>query len=153
MAFALIFFRANSLHGAFALLHDLAGRNGFGHIGSILDGAFGLALFPVVWFLPNTQEILGEEPVGAHTRSSIWPILRWKPNFVRDHYLAAVLFFATTDADGQLLGPFLACFRWHYGVLNQPFVPRVQALKARPITVIRAEPQGRTRKMNLPERL
>jgi len=94
VTFALIFFRANSLHSAFALLHDLAGRNGFGHTGSMLDGAFGFLLFPVVWFLPNTQEILGEEPVGAHTRSSIWPILRWKPNLVWT-LIVSVLFFAT----------------------------------------------------------
>ena len=94
VTFALIFFRAHSLPDAFALLHDLAGRNGFGHIGSVFDGAFGFVLFFAVWFLPNTQEILGEEPAGAHTRSSIWPILRWKPNFMWT-ILVAVLFFAT----------------------------------------------------------
>jgi alginate O-acetyltransferase complex protein AlgI len=94
VAFALIFFRADSLHGALAFLHDLAGRNGLGHMGSVLDGAVGFALFPVVWFLPNTQEILGEEPVGAHTRSVIWPMLRWKPNLVWT-IIVAVLFFAT----------------------------------------------------------
>jgi hypothetical protein len=38
--------------------------------------------------------MLGEEPVGAHTRSSIWPILRWKPNLVWT-LIVAVLFFAT----------------------------------------------------------
>jgi alginate O-acetyltransferase complex protein AlgI len=90
---ALVFFRADSLHGAFALLHDLVGHNGAGHIGSALDGALGFALFPIVWFLPNTQEILGEEPVGAHGRASIWPILRWKPN-IGWTIVMAVLFFA-----------------------------------------------------------
>ena len=94
VTFALIFFRATSLHGAFALLHDLAGHNGFGHTDSLLEGAFGFVLFPVVWFLPNTQQILGEEPVGAHNRSAIWPILRWKPNLVWT-LIVAVLFFTT----------------------------------------------------------
>jgi hypothetical protein len=72
----------------------VAGAHGLGSPATLLDGALAFALFPVVWFLPNTQEILGEEPVGAHTRSSIWPILRWKPN-VMWTIIVAVLFFAT----------------------------------------------------------
>jgi hypothetical protein len=91
VSFALIFFRAESLRAALAYAHDLAGHNGLGHIGSVLDGALGFLLFPVVWFLPNTQQILGEEPVGSH--ASFWPGLRWKPNVVWT-LIMAVLFFA-----------------------------------------------------------
>jgi alginate O-acetyltransferase complex protein AlgI len=94
ISLALIFFRADSMHGALALLHDLAGHNGHGHIGTMLDGALGFALFPVVWFLPNTQEILGEEPADQRVRTTVWPVLRWKPNIVWT-IIVAVLFFST----------------------------------------------------------
>lgn len=93
VSFALIFFRADSLHGALALIRDLVGHNGLGHIGSVLDGAFGFLLFPVVWFLPNTQQILGEEPAGARAQTSFFPSLRWKPNLIWTIVMAA-LFFA-----------------------------------------------------------
>ena len=94
VSLALIFFRADSTHGAFAMLHDLFGHHGFGHIGSLLDGAFGLVLFPVVWFMPNTQQILGEEPTTSTTsRLGIIPRLRWSPNLGWG-LVVAVLFFA-----------------------------------------------------------
>jgi alginate O-acetyltransferase complex protein AlgI len=93
VSFALVFFRADSFQNALAMVHDLIGRNGLGHIGNILDGALGFALFPVVWFLPNTQEILGEEPAAGHRRSRFWPSLRWSPN-LRWSIVMAVLFFA-----------------------------------------------------------
>ena len=63
---ALVFFRATSLHAAIAMLGDLAGRHGRGHVASLLEGALAFALFPVVWFLPNTQSILGQEPANEH---------------------------------------------------------------------------------------
>ncbi len=66
VSFALIFFRSDSLHAAFALLHDLAGRHGLGATSSLLDGALAFALFPIVWFFPNSQQILGQEPTPAH---------------------------------------------------------------------------------------
>lgn len=94
IAFALIFFRAESTHAAIAFVRDLAGRNGFGHPGYFVDGALGFALFPVVWFLPNTQQILGEEPADAAGSIGIWTRLRWKPNIAWSIALA-VLFFAT----------------------------------------------------------
>jgi hypothetical protein len=57
-----------------------------------LSGAPAFALFPVVWFMPNTQEILGEQPtsVGPH---NFLPFLRWQPNLVWTLAIA-VLFFA-----------------------------------------------------------
>jgi alginate O-acetyltransferase complex protein AlgI len=93
VSLALIFFRADSLHSAFAMLHDLFGGNGRGHIGNLLDGALGLALFPIVWFMPNTQEILGEEPPSSAAPSILLPRLRWSSNIVWG-IVMAVLFFA-----------------------------------------------------------
>ena len=93
ISFALIFFRADSLHAAFSMTGDLLGRNGAGHFGSILDGLLGFAMFPVVWLLPNTQEILGEEPANPRGRIASWSGLRWTPN-LRWTIVMAVLFFA-----------------------------------------------------------
>ncbi len=109
VSFALIFFRSDSLHSAFALLHDMAGHHGLGSTSSILDGALAFALFPVVWFFPNSQQILGQEPTpqhpepGHHTPTSdpedtaaptpILARLRWSPN-LGWAVVMAVLFFA-----------------------------------------------------------
>jgi alginate O-acetyltransferase complex protein AlgI len=65
VTFALIFFRSDSLHAAFGLLGDMFGANGPGHLGDLLEGTLAFAMFPVVWFLPNTQQILGQE-TGPH---------------------------------------------------------------------------------------
>jgi alginate O-acetyltransferase complex protein AlgI len=106
VTFAVIFFRSDSMHSAFALLADMFGAHGAGHLGELLDGALAFALFPVVWFLPNTQQILGQEtgPGGIATSPgtpnvnpppapSLFHRLRWTPNL---GWLAimAVLFFA-----------------------------------------------------------
>ncbi len=109
VSFALIFFRSDSLQAAFALLHDMAGRHGFGSTSSLLDGALAFALFPVVWFFPNSQQILGQEPTptfpesGHHTPTSeprdpaaptpVFGRLRWSPN-MGWAMIMAVLFFA-----------------------------------------------------------
>jgi D-alanyl-lipoteichoic acid acyltransferase DltB (MBOAT superfamily) len=100
VALALIFFRADSLGAAFAMLGDLLGRRGAGHIGSLLDGALGFALFPVVWFLPNTQQILGEEPPGAAAPSRLFARLRWSPNLGWG-LVMAMLFFAVLAFLGE----------------------------------------------------
>ena len=109
VSFALIFFRSDSLHAAFALLHDMAGRHGLGSTTSLLDGALAFALFPVVWFLPNSQQILGQEPTPAHPQpghhsptsepedpaapTPLLARLRWSPN-LGWAVVMAVLFFA-----------------------------------------------------------
>lgn len=90
VAFALVFFRADSTHAAFAFLRDMAGRHGLGRPGTWMDGVLAFALFPVVWWMPNTQQILGEEPV----RDGGWLTLRWKPSLAWT-LAVAVLLFAT----------------------------------------------------------
>ncbi len=109
VSFALIFFRSDSLRSAFALLHDMAGRHGLGATSSLLDGALAFALFPIVWFFPNSQQILGQEPTpqrpepGHHSPTSepqdpaaptpLLARLRWSAN-LRWAVVMAVLFFA-----------------------------------------------------------
>jgi D-alanyl-lipoteichoic acid acyltransferase DltB (MBOAT superfamily) len=93
VAVALIFFRADSLHAAFAMLRDLTGLHGLGHIGSLLDAGIGFALFPIVWFMPNTQQILGEEPLAPGASTSIFSRLRWSTS-IGWSIVIAVLFFA-----------------------------------------------------------
>jgi alginate O-acetyltransferase complex protein AlgI len=107
VTFALVFFRSSSTHAAFALLQDIAGAHGIGSLGSLAEGALAFALFPVVWFMPNTQQILGQErstvvPIPgpaapttlAHEQTpSLFPKLRWCPSLGWGLAMAA-LFFA-----------------------------------------------------------
>ena len=104
VSFALIFFRSDSLRAAFALLHDMTGSHGFGHLGNFAEGALAFALFPVVWFLPNTQQILGQETtrdgaiisaaaIGNQPAPTLLSHLRWAPTMPWAIALA-VLFFA-----------------------------------------------------------
>ncbi len=107
VTFALIFFRSTSMHAALALLRDMTGAHGLGSFGSVLEGSLAFALFPVVWFMPNTQQILGQETATesplpgpaapttiAHEQAPTWfPQLRWHPNVGWGLFMAA-LFFA-----------------------------------------------------------
>lgn len=104
--FALIFFRSESLGGAFGFLHDMFGAHGAGHPDELLAGALAFCLFPVVWFFPNTQQILRQE-TGPHGIASspgtpnvnpapaptVFAGLRWSPS-VSWALVMAVLFFA-----------------------------------------------------------
>lgn len=107
VAFALIFFRSESLGAAFHLLSDIFGHNGVGSMEQLLAGSMAFALFPIVWFFPNTQQILGQE-TGAHAvpaspgtphvnpppapTALLW--LRWRPNTAW-LLLMVVIFFAS----------------------------------------------------------
>jgi alginate O-acetyltransferase complex protein AlgI len=103
---AVIFFRSESTTSAFALIADMFGRNSPGRLDELMTGALAFALFPVVWFFPNTQQILGQETgpggiapspgtpnVNPAAAPSLFPGLRWHPN-VRWAVLMAILFFA-----------------------------------------------------------
>ncbi len=111
VTFALIFFRSSSMHAALGLLRDIAGAHGLGSVGSVLEGGLAFALFPVVWFMPNTQQILGQEsaqarategpPRGPEAGSTIaheqaptvFAQLRWSPTLTWG-VVMALLFFA-----------------------------------------------------------
>ena len=109
VTFALIFFRSDSLPAAFALVRDLFGHGGAGHLSTLLDGALAFALFPVVWFFPNTQQILRQErtpslpqpghpsptsePADPAAPTPVLSYLRWSPS-LGWALVMAVLFFA-----------------------------------------------------------
>ena len=93
VALALVFFRADSLWSSLHLLGDLFGAHGAGHLGSLLDASLGFALFPVVWYLPNTQQLLNEESSTQAAPTPWLPNLRWRPNLGWG-LVMAVLFFA-----------------------------------------------------------
>ena len=113
VTFALIFFRSSSMHSALALLHDLAGAHGFGSLGALLEGSLAFALFPVVWFMPNSQQILGQErtvdhPVPgpaaptapAHQQAPvIFSTLRWAPTVPWSLAMAALFFAVLVELD------------------------------------------------------
>ena len=113
VTFALIFFRSTSTHAALALLHDIAGAHGFGSLGSLADGWLAFALFPVVWFLPNTLQILGQETTAevpipgpaapttiAHEQApSIFARIRWSPTLGWGLLMAALFFAVLVELD------------------------------------------------------
>jgi hypothetical protein len=110
--FALIFFRSDSMHSALALLADMFGRNGAGRFDEVLSGSLAFCLFPVVWFFPNTQQILGQEtgPGGIATSPgtpnvnpapapTLFAGLRWRPNVGWAVVMAVVLFAVLANLD------------------------------------------------------
>lgn len=114
VCFALVFFRSASLHAAFALLAGLTGLNGLGPLTTLLSGAAAFALFPIVWFFPNTQQILGQETsrtgiatspgtpaVNPTPAPSILHHLRWKPNLFWAVAMAALFFAVLVNLDSS----------------------------------------------------
>jgi alginate O-acetyltransferase complex protein AlgI len=99
VSFALIFFHASSTGAAFAMLRDLIGLNGRGHIGTLLDATSAFALLPVVWFMPNTQQILGEEPQASAAPSPLFARLRWSPNLMWGIAMATLFFAILANLD------------------------------------------------------
>jgi alginate O-acetyltransferase complex protein AlgI len=114
VSFALIFFRSESMASAFALLTDMFGRNGAGRLEEILAGALAFVLFPIVWFLPNTQQILGQETgpggiaispgtanVNHAPAPTLFPGLRWRPNVGWAVVMAALFFTVLANLDSS----------------------------------------------------
>ncbi len=76
-----VFFRANSVHTALSVLSSMMGRNGFDHLTGLTPQIFILVgLYAVIWLMPNTQELLGEEQKNDSPNWSILPHIRWRPN-------------------------------------------------------------------------
>jgi hypothetical protein len=85
---AQIFFRANSVEDAFAVLRGAIGVNGIGPaLYAKADVSHWLALVPlfvVIWWFPNTQEILGHysgkaDPESPAIRAQ--HTFRWQPTW------------------------------------------------------------------------
>jgi alginate O-acetyltransferase complex protein AlgI len=114
VTFALIFFGSSSLHAAFAMIGNMAGNHGFGPLGALLDGALAFALFPIVWFFPNTQQILGQEPgtgrltpipggapasLALDPPPSVFSRLRWSPTLPWAFVIFVVFFAVLANMD------------------------------------------------------
>jgi D-alanyl-lipoteichoic acid acyltransferase DltB (MBOAT superfamily) len=93
---AFIFFRSQSTGAALELLRGMLGLHG--HATASFDPAslMVLGLFPVVWFLPNTQEILGETGDAAAAR----PRIAWRPSPVWGLVLAGAFLLCLAYLNG-----------------------------------------------------
>jgi alginate O-acetyltransferase complex protein AlgI len=91
---AQVFFRAASTRAAFQYLAGMAGLHGNSWMGSHFKGeiAYMVLGLAVVWFAPNTQEILGQ--AGARIQSGKWVWLSWKPTW-QWSLAVGVLFFVS----------------------------------------------------------
>jgi alginate O-acetyltransferase complex protein AlgI len=79
--FGEVMFRAGGFHHALTVYADMLGRHGFIlHEGLSGQAAIILGLLAVVWLMPNTQEILGEEQKEDDPNWSFFRIPRWTPN-------------------------------------------------------------------------
>ena len=89
-----VFFRAPSTRAAFQYLAGMAGLHGNSWMGSHFKGeiAYLILGLAVVWFAPNTQEILGQ--AGARIQSGKWVWLSWKPTW-QWSLAVGVLFFVS----------------------------------------------------------
>ena len=76
---AFVFFRSSSTDDALILLRSMAGMNANAHL-SVQPLSLMVFLFlPVVWFLPNTQQILAESGSGIDSAAERRG-LHWKPS-------------------------------------------------------------------------
>jgi hypothetical protein len=84
-----------------------------GSLSSLADGWLAFSLLPVVWFMPNTQQILGQErttvvPVAGaaalttitHEQApSIFAGIRWSPTLGWGVVMAALFFVVLVELD------------------------------------------------------
>jgi hypothetical protein len=77
--FADIFFRSTSVGAAVTLLRVMAGLNGHTGPAVAVQELWPLLLFPIAWFLPNTQQILGQAESGSDPTPA-WLMIRWRPS-------------------------------------------------------------------------
>jgi alginate O-acetyltransferase complex protein AlgI len=77
-----VFFRSSSLRDAFTIYGGMLGRHGAGSPQAAyhaLVWLIGLGL--IVWLMPNTQELLGEQQKEDDPNWSLIAPQRWRPNF------------------------------------------------------------------------
>ncbi len=97
---AFIFFRASSTGAAFGLIDSMLGLQPAQLYGLHPQSMLALAMLPVVWLMPNTQQILGESSPGkgSEVRGS-W--LQWQPQPAWGFAIAGVFFFALIFMQGN----------------------------------------------------
>jgi alginate O-acetyltransferase complex protein AlgI len=96
---AQIFFRADSVQDAYAVVYGAIGVNGIGqvpHAVSDLEPWAALCvLFAQIWWMPNTQQVLGqhsgEEIVQKSGPDATW-LLRWQPSWSWSLLVGGALF-------------------------------------------------------------
>ena len=117
-----VFFRAASVGDAMVVLQSLVHLHGgvdlaSGPTAALIPGTSAFLLkpikaagtlavcFAIVWFLPNTQEILGQAPRGSLKTEGVWKILAWTPNLSSAAVMIALftLCFAYLDASKSFL--------------------------------------------------
>jgi D-alanyl-lipoteichoic acid acyltransferase DltB (MBOAT superfamily) len=79
-----VFFRASSTSDALHFLASLFGFDGAGlPVGQLhwWRACAALLLLPMVWFCPNTQELLGQTQTVRRNVFGIAELLRWEPNW------------------------------------------------------------------------
>lgn len=99
VALALVFFRADSLGHAWHYFTDLFGASGPGYLTSPVTTATAVLLLPAVWFLPNTQQILGEQKTDPQVDGPMLPGLHWHSTLPWALTIAAVLFATLVNLD------------------------------------------------------
>ena len=89
-----VFFRANSTADAMTLLSGMAGLgHGALHPSFSSSEVLLLVLFPVVWFMPNTQEMLGQVKPRIED-SSFWARLQYRPTWTWSIAMAVLFLVA-----------------------------------------------------------
>ncbi len=102
---AWVFFRADSVSAASAIIEGMAGINGLGKGDPHYFGAPQLkgllVLFIIVWCLPNAQQLLARyQPVletYRNSASTIGPRLAWRPSAAWALFTAALCIYAVTN--------------------------------------------------------
>jgi hypothetical protein len=75
-----VLFRAADLRNAVLLYAALFGRHGVGHPWLLSQWIIALVLSLVIWFMPNTQELLGETQREDQPNWSLIRPVGWEPN-------------------------------------------------------------------------
>lgn len=90
---AFVFFRSSSTGAAMDLLRCMLGLNGSAKLTVSFPSLVVFMFLPIVWFLPNTQQILGESGSGNPYTPS-WRGLVWKPSSAWAIASALAFFFS-----------------------------------------------------------
>jgi len=78
--FGEVMFRAPGIHSVFVIYAGMIGRHGLGTLDQWPWMLLIAALLAVVWLMPNTQELFGEEQKDDDTNWSFVKLPRWQPN-------------------------------------------------------------------------